>query len=704
MSNMMLRSRRTRWLSSAILSLFLAGVDGSVGAAVAPIKVAPSALSAPVRAERDDPGPPQRCARLAFQKTDRNRTRPASIDDLLHLRDFGGSTLDASAKPGFAVSPDGTHVAVQVRQAEPASNTYCQALLVFDVRRPAADPVTIMLGSELARDSFTMYGMAGFPMGNPRALTPQWSPDGRWLAFVQRHEGRDGLFAARMTGGPLVPLARPAADVVDFTWASDATTLEYETNAPLRNAEHRQAQEGRNGYRYDNRFWMLAESKPYVRGSFDHDRFEVALSSTGVVGPAKPIPPTTRNDVIDHAWVELDKEPATTFRTRVHVQIGGARLSCRLRACEDAAAAWWSSPTHTVVFLRREGHAASRTAVYVWRPGQQAARRLAIMDDELAGCTLAGRRLFCGRERSASPRDIVALDIRTGALSPVVDLNPEWKAVTPARIQRLYWSNSYGIPAMGDLVLPAHVEAGTKLPLVVVQYDTRGFLRGGTGNEYPIRAMAAAGFAVLSISRPLDLSIWLARAGQHPNQKDLMEAWADRASVHDSLLEGIKRAASIVPLDHDHMAITGLSDGASTATYALIHSRLFSLALLSTCCEDPVVTTTAIGPAYEEMQQANGYPVPWERHQNSWRKMSLAQNAGRICAEIQIQSADREARMALASIAALRKAGVPIEMYLFPDEYHVKWQAVHRAAVYRRNLEKLMEWRSRPPVSCAGKD
>src|SRR3546814_7367490 len=51
-------------------------------------------------------------------------------------------------------------------------------------------------------------------------------------------------------------------------------------------------------------------------------------------------------------------------------------------------------------------------------------------------------------------------------------------------------------------------------PLVVVQYDTRGFLRGGTGDEYPIQALAASGFAVLSVSRPIDYATSIARAGR----------------------------------------------------------------------------------------------------------------------------------------------------------------------------------------------
>ncbi len=642
---------------------------------------------------------PGRCARLPFRAAT-IVPHPAGIDDLLHLRDFGAGGLDMAAPPGFAVSPDGSRLAVQVRQAEPSSNTYCQVLLIFELARPAAPAVTIMMGADFARSRSTLYGMQGFPSGNARPLTPQWSPDGQWLAFVQRVSDQDELMVARATGGPVLPVARPDADIGAFSWASDGQSLEFEANAALHAAETRLREDGRGGYRYDDRFWMLAQTEPFPRGDFVANRFRVRLGADGQVGSLEPLPAEVPMNDRDRAWVEQDASPRFAYRNRVHAVVNGNAVPCDLSACESAGGAWWLPASRSVVFVRREGFASSLTGIYRWRPGGGAPRRLVVTQDALTGCIVASGALFCGRERSANPRDIVSIDLVSGAMRQVVDLNPEWCAVEPARITRLRWSNRFGIPAIGDLVLPSHIPTGKRLPLVVVQYETRGFLRGGTGDEYPIRVMAAQGFAVLSVSRPLDYNTWLARAGRTFAQKDLMENWSDRASVHDSLLTAVDIAVRTAPIDRGHMAITGLSDGASTAAYALIHARLFSLALLSTCCEDPDFTTTGIGPAYQAMLDAYEYPLPWQDHQASWRSISLALNPDRVCAQIQVQAADREARMALTTIVALRRSGVPIDMYVYPDEYHIKWQPAHRAAIYQRNLDTLREWRLRPSVSC----
>src|SRR3546814_455755 len=176
----------------------------------------------------------------------------------------------------------------------------------------------------------------------------------------------------------------------------------------------------------------------------------------------------------------------------------------------------------------------------------------------------------------------------------------------------------------------------------------------------------------------------------------------DRASVHDSLLLGIRAAEKQIGIDRDHIAITGLSDGASAATYALIHSKIFSLAFLSTCCDDPQITLTSIGPRYEQIMGRRGYPKDWTDPKSEWSRVSLAMNASRICSRIIIQAADREARMALYSIAALKRANVDVEMFIFPDEHHIKWQPAHREAIYSRTLQELTRWELEPRPRCQG--
>ena len=46
----------------------------------------------------------------------------------------------------------------------------------------------------------------------------------------------------------------------------------------------------------------------------------------------------------------------------------------------------------------------------------------------------------------------------------------------------------------------------------------------------------------------------------------------------------------------------------------------------------------------------------------------------------------------LEMASAFRDLGRPVEMYVFPDERHIKWQPAHRAAIYERNIDWFRFW------------
>ncbi|MGN7930540.1 Atxe2 family lasso peptide isopeptidase [Sphingopyxis sp. 22461] len=619
--------------------------------------------------------------------------RTVITNDLIRLRDFGGSEIFESGAPGFALSPDGQHLAVQVRQAEPSSNSYCQGLMLFSLAAENSAPELLDEGGEFARGSFELYGLNGFPAGTPVPLTPRWSPDGRWIAFLRRDEGVTRLWIVSPKGGAARALTDSAADVVEFKWKPSAI-LEYARDEQLRAARAGIAEEGKKGFLYDDRFWMVAELHPYPRGQIHNRVSQIRVLEDGNTEAIVDLVSTK-----PASGVIIETEPGYGGQSALRARIHGRDIPCVDPSCKGIAGAWMLSRGNIVIFVRREGFANSQTAIYRWDVEAGQIQKLRVVDDAIGGCD-AGARLICGRETSLNPRDIVEVDPETGGLTSLIDLNPEWDNLVLAGVTRLHWTNEHGTEVFGDLILPTSMKGGEKFPLVVVQYNSRGFLRGGTGDEYPVQAMAAQGFAVLSFNRPPSYRFQMMRAGRPFSVRDLMVEWKDRAFVHDALMKGLDLVVSRYPIDTDHLAITGLSDGGSTATYALIHSRRFGLALLSTCCEDPSILETAVGPAYIDFLKRNEYPLPSADYQESWRRVSLAMNADAICARIVIQTADREARAALAAVSALREHGRDIAMYIFPDEYHVKWQPAHRSAIYLRTLDELNRWKGEKMPSC----
>lgn len=61
-----------------------------------------------------------------------------------------------------------------------------------------------------------------------------------------------------------------------------------------------------------------------------------------------------------------------------------------------------------------------------------------------------------------------------------------------------------------------------------------------------------------------------------------------------------------------------------------------------------------------------------------WREFALSANAHRVRAPLLLNVADREMLSSVQPVAALQEADRAVEMYVFPDEYHGKWQPAHR--------------------------
>src|SRR3546814_1841537 len=70
---------------------------------------------------------------------------------------------------------------------------------------------------------------------------------------------------------------------------------------------------------------------------------------------------------------------------------------------------------------------------------------------------------------------------------------PEFAGLTLGVVKRIKLKSSLGIPACADVVLPTDYQPGRHYPLIVVQYQSRGFLRGGTGDEFPVQLFANHG-------------------------------------------------------------------------------------------------------------------------------------------------------------------------------------------------------------------
>lgn len=639
---------------------------------------------------------------LASAQRVRETASEVRPEDVATIRDMG--PFEAAA-PIFSISPDRQTVAVQIRQADPLENTYCQAMLVIPLA--GGTPVIVDRGGELIRSLVVGVADLTVPSGIPEVITPRWSANGRWFAFLKRVGGRTQVWAAAADGSGSHPLTTSGSDVVNFYLVKGGDAVAFSTRPQIRNIEREHALEGRKGYHFDDRFIPIASSSPQLPTPLTETWVEVDIRTgekTAISAPSnsgatdltygpKNSDFRPKSDGRAAAWVAAVGANFAPSQTTVnYITASGAVFTCAHPLCSQARApAWLASPGSDVIYLRREGWAKSSTGVYRWKPGTVRPRRVLLTNDYIVDCKPIRESLLCLSESAVQPRRLVLFDLRTGRSATVFDPNPEWRHFTIGAVRRLNVRNDAGLDSAADFVYPNGYEKGHAYPTVVVQYVSRGLLRGGVGDEYPILALAAHGYAVLSVNRPPHLGLLAGGNNMVEAERTNLQDWANRKSILSSIETPLRQLIAEGIVDPRRIGITGLSDGSTTVQFALVHSSMFAAAIMSGCCWERD-QGALLGPQIDRIFSLVGYPNLLQPAPEFWSQISLVDNAKRISTPVLIQAADSEYLSALAAYTALRQAGRPADMFVFPGEHHNKWQPSHRLAIYRRSIKWFDFW------------
>lgn len=628
-------------------------------------------------------------------------TASLSVRDLVEMADLSG----------LVISPDGRDVAYRIEKPSIGGND-----------TPSAWYVVAVDGSQSPR-RIGDGGEVTFTEGTADVAFPRWSADSRWIYYRALIDGQVQVWRAARDGSAQEQVTHDAADVEAFDIDRTHNLLVYRVGASREAIARAEAAEHDHGVVIDASIdpamalyhGSIVNGRPTsvrVTGHwFQHGGVLEAVArhvhaidlATLIERPADGIDPSGIADPLQ-AYIEdkdgyIRSEAASgdarggvsvrldgLDRTLVVTRPDGTHIPCRARACVGVALdlVQWVADRDMVLFSSNDGET---ERLFVWSVGAPAARFIAEIPGQLDGerahrfpCAVAERVAVCVHASATQPPRLEAINLARGKRKILDDPNAALTAGGLPRHEALRWTDPAGQVFTGHLFLPPR-SARERVPLFLTYYSCEGFIRGGTGDEFPLIPLANQGIAALCINRTR------AAPGGNDNVDQYRYALSGITTIVDQLDQrGI--------IDRRRIGMGGLSFGGEVTAWTVLHSDLLAAASISSTLFEPTYwwfNGVAGRDIHKGARDMWGLGAPDETP-DRWKLLSPAMNVDRFGVPLLMQMPEQEFRLNMEFFSRLSEASKPAELVAFPEEPHVKFQPRHKLAVYQRNLDWFRYW------------
>jgi len=652
----------------------------------------------------------------------------AAVVGLLHAETISPRRLlEVTDLSNPVISSSGRYVAFRAEQASIERNTYDTTWYVqaLDGKSP---PLRVADGGAPLRDY-----LSGIVLSSAAV----WSPDGKWIYYRARLDGRVSVWRAAADGSGSRAVTSDPADVRDFALSSDGQTLKYSVGATQKEVIAAEKSEYDRGIRIDDTVFiadgLFRSSKvdgrpttlrflggwftlgPLLAKASDHWKaVDLATMTTRRLSaserPARPLTPADLSPDLPVAPTKIAQHPGDA---RIAVLMPGHKdkgllmsryvelailpdrhasrpIRCMAKLCRhrNITDIQWRPGSDEVLFTTIDN--AKAQSVYGWNVVTDTVRPIMHSNGLLGGsqlywdspCALSADTLVCVAAEADHPPRLEVIDVKSGhrrtLFVPNKGLEADILARVPARLIR--WKDAQGREFTGQLFEARGARTGHPPPLFVTFYSCYGFLRGGVGNEWPLATLAEDGISALCIN---------ALSGF---QLDTVAHYDEGRAAVESVVKLLSAEGRI---DRARVGMGGLSYGSEVTLWTLAHSDVVSAASVSGTSVTPTYylfnsLQDAFRPTLRKLWQLGAPNETPER----WKEVSPVYQLDRIKAPILFQMPEREYRMILDYALPLMRRH-QADMYVFPDETHIKFQPKHKLATYERNVDWFRFWLQR---------
>ena len=595
------------------------------------------------------------------------------------------------------VSPDGKRVAYTVAEAimTPEKSEYVTQ--IYMANTDGSDSYQVTFGEKSSTD-------------------PQWSPDGKWLAFTSSRTGKNNLFLLRITGGEAEQITDVKTGVGSFAWSPDGTRIAFtmrdqpsddeekatkgkddsrwiDENVKMSRLYVANVQKDANGKREPKK---LTSGDYNIEGDFNWSPDGRTIAFTRTKMPKADYWTTSDLLTVDVAGGEVKTLAATAAsesdplyspdgkqiaflvsedpprwagyrRIAISSASGGAPKLLAETYDDQPDLIDWSTDGHQIYFAETRGTVTRLAAIDV---NNNKVSELNKGNEVIAAFSLSRSRTTLGFTLQAPDKAPEAFVSSVARFAPVQvsRANVDLPNIPVGKTEVIRWKSTDGMEIEGLLTYPVGYQAGKRVPLLLNVHGgpagvfTQSFLVSNR-SPYPLAPFSSRGYAILRVN-PRGSSGY-GQKFRYANIKD----WG--GGDYQDLMTGVDQVIKMGVADPDRLGVMGWSYGGFMTSWIITQTHRFKAASVGAGVTNLMsFIGTADIPSFIPDYFGG---QPWE-NLDIYRAHSAMFNAKGVVTPTLIQHGEADERVPISQgyelYNALKVQNVPVRMIVLPRMPH----------------------------------